>query len=131
MRDLAHHPATARHIALKLARHFVADAPPPDLVASLAATYTKTRGDLSAVYLTLVGSEAAWSPTLVKIRSPLEYFVALLRASGERPKPNAIMAALNAMGQPLWPDTQHAISRAETKDQAVSIAFLSPEFQRR
>ncbi|MEA2918695.1 MAG: hypothetical protein QOJ15_10776 [Bradyrhizobium sp.] len=185
LRDLAHHPATARHIALKLARHFVADAPPPDLVASLAATYTKTRGDLSAVYLTLIGSEAAWNPTLVKIRSPLEYFVALLRASGERPKPNAVMAALNAMGQPLWnpsgpngfpdtvdawasseglgtridvaslvanqtpgrtdprrfatetlgsllsPDTQHAISRAETKAQAVSIAFLSPEFQRR
>jgi uncharacterized protein (DUF1800 family) len=185
LRELAHHPATARHIALKLARHFVADAPPPELVASLAATYTKTRGDLSAVYLTLIGSEAAWNPNLVKIRSPLEYFVALLRASGERPKPNAIMAALNAMGQPLWnpsgpngfpdtvdawasseglatridvaslvanqapgrtdprrfaaetlgfllsPDTQHAISRAETKAQAVSIAFLSPEFQRR
>jgi uncharacterized protein (DUF1800 family) len=185
LRDLAHHPATARHIALKLARHFISDAPPPELVASLAATFLKTRGDLSAVYLTLIGSEAAWNPTLVKIRSPLEYFVALLRASGEKPKPNAIMAALNAMGQPLWnpsgpngfpdtvdawasseglgtridvaslvanqtpgrtdprrfatetlgsllsPDTQHAIARAETKSQAVSIAFLSPEFQRR
>jgi uncharacterized protein (DUF1800 family) len=185
LRDLAHHPATARHIALKLARHFVADAPPPDLVASLASTYTKTRGDLTAVYQTLIASEAAWNPTLVKIRSPLEYFVALLRASGERPKPNVVMARLNAMGQPLWnpsgpngfpdtvdawasseglatridvaslvanqtpgrtdprrfatetlgsllsPDTQHAISRAETKAQAVSIAFLSPEFQRR
>jgi uncharacterized protein (DUF1800 family) len=185
MRDLAHHPATARRIALKLARHFIADAPPPDLVASLAATYMRTRGDLSAVYQTLIASEAAWSPTLVKIRSPIEYLVALLRASGERPKPNVIMAALNAMGQPLWnpsgpngfpdtvdawasseglstridvaslvanqtpgrtdpgrfatetlgsllsPDTQHAISRAETKAQAVSIAFLSPEFQRR
>ncbi len=185
LRDLAHHPATARHIALKLARHFVADVPPPDLVASLAATYTKTGGDLSAVYQTLIASEAAWNPTLVKIRSPLEYFVALLRASGERPKPNVIMARLNAMGQPLWnpsgpngfpdtvdawasseglatridvaslvanqtpgrtdprrfatetlgsllsADTQDAISRAETKAQAVSIAFLSPEFQRR
>jgi uncharacterized protein (DUF1800 family) len=185
LRDLAHHPATARHIAFKLARHFIADAPPPDLIASLAATFLKTRGDLSAVYLTLIGSEAAWNPTLVKIRSPLEFFVALLRASGERPKPNAIMAALNTMGQPLWnpsgpngfpdtvdawasseglgtridvaslvanqtpgrtdprrfatetlgsllsPDTQHAIARAETKSQAVSIAFLSPEFQRR
>jgi uncharacterized protein (DUF1800 family) len=185
LRDLAHHAATARHIAFKLARHFVADAPPPDLVASLAATYMRTRGDLSAVYQTLIASEAAWSSSLVKIRSPLEYLVALLRASGERPKPNVIMARLNAMGQPLWnpsgpngfpdtvdawasseglgtridvaslvanqtpgrtdprrfatetlgsllsPDTQHAISRAETKAQAVSIAFLSPEFQRR
>jgi uncharacterized protein (DUF1800 family) len=185
LRDLAHHPATARHIAFKLARYFVADAPPPDLVASLAATYTKTRGDLSALYQTLIASEAAWNPNLVKIRSPLEYLTALLRASGERPKPNVIVAALNAMGQPLWNpsgpngfpdtldawasseglgtridvanlvagmtpgradpgrfaaetlgsllsrDTQHAISRAESKAQAVSIAFLSPEFQRR
>jgi uncharacterized protein (DUF1800 family) len=185
LRDLAHHPATARHIALKLARHFAADTPPPDLVASLAATFTKTRGDLAAVYQTLIMSEEAWNPRLVKIRSPLEYLVALLRASGERPKPNLIVGALNAMGQPLWnpsgpngfpdtvdawasseglgtrievaslvanvtpgrddprrfaaetlgallsPDTQHAIARAETKAQAVSIAYLSPEFQRR
>ncbi len=185
LRDLAHHPATAHHIALKLARYFVTDTPPPRLVANMAATYTRTRGDLSAVYQTLIGSDEAWDPKLVKIRSPLEYLVALLRASGERPKPNLIVGVLNAMGQPLWnpsgpngfsdtvdawasseglatridvanmvanmppgrvdprrfasdtlgallsPDTEHAISRAETKAQAVSIAFLSPEFQRR
>jgi uncharacterized protein (DUF1800 family) len=184
LRDLAHHPATARHISFKLARHFVADAPPPGLVSSMAATFVQTRGDLSAVYMTMIGSEEAWTPALVKIRSPLEFVVALLRASGERPKPNLVLGALNAMGQPLWnppgpngfPDTvdawasseglstridvanlvagglrqadprrlaadtlgpllssetKGAISRAETKPQAISIAFLSPEFQRR
>jgi uncharacterized protein (DUF1800 family) len=185
LRDLAHHPATAHHIALKLARYFVADEPPPALVARLTATFTQTRGDLSAVYQALIASDEAWNPQLVKIRSPLEYLVALLRASGDRPKPQQIVGTLNAMGQPLWnpsgpngfsdtvdawasseglgtridvanlianntpgrsdprsfaaqtlgallsPETRQAIARAETKDQAVSIAFLSPEFQRR
>jgi uncharacterized protein (DUF1800 family) len=185
LRALAYHPATAHHIALKLARYFVADVPPPTLVSAMADTFARTRGDLSAVYQTLLGSEDAWNPKLVKIRSPLEYMVALLRASGEHPKPNVIVGQLNAMGQPFWnpsgpngfadtvdawasseglgtridvanlianatpgradprrfadetlgalqsPDTRHAISRAETQTQAVSLAFLSPEFQRR
>ena len=41
--DLARHPATAQHIALKLARHFVADEPPPSLVAKLAKTFNDNR----------------------------------------------------------------------------------------
>ena len=39
--------------------------------------------------------------------------------------------ATETLGSLLSADTQDAISRAETKAQAVSIAFLSPEFQRR
>src|SRR3569833_693880 len=42
---LAAHPATATHIATKLVRAFVADMPPPDLVASLAKTFRESRGD--------------------------------------------------------------------------------------
>ena len=41
--DLAHHPATAKHIATKLARHFVADEPPPALVARLTQRFLDTR----------------------------------------------------------------------------------------
>ena len=44
--DLARHPATARHIATKLARHFVADEPPPALVDRLASRFMETEGDL-------------------------------------------------------------------------------------
>ena len=40
MHDLATSPHTARHIAVKLARHFVADDPPPALVASWSAPST-------------------------------------------------------------------------------------------
>ncbi|TWB14667.1 uncharacterized protein (DUF1800 family) [Rhizobium sp. ERR 1071] len=102
LRDLARHPATAQHIATKLVRHFVADTPPPGLVQTVAATFSKTDGDLSAVYRALVGSEEAWNPTLSKVRSPIEFMTALLRASGETPKPNVILGALTAMGQPFW-----------------------------
>ncbi|NEI71945.1 DUF1800 family protein [Rhizobium lusitanum] len=102
LRDLARHPATAQHIATKLVRHFVADIPPPALVQTVAATFSKTDGDLSAVYRALVSSEDAWNPTLSKVRSPLEFMAALLRASGETPKPNVILGTLTAMGQPFW-----------------------------
>ena len=55
--DLARHPATARHIAQKLARHFVADEPPPALVAKLEKTFSDTDGDLKEVAKTLVAAE--------------------------------------------------------------------------
>ncbi len=39
---LARHPSTAKFIATKLVRHFVADNPPPALVDRVAATFTKS-----------------------------------------------------------------------------------------
>ena len=46
--DIARHPSTANFIATKFARHFVADDPPPALVARLTDVFTKTDGDLKA-----------------------------------------------------------------------------------
>ena len=43
---LARHPATAKHVATKLARHFIADEPPPALVERLAKRFLDTEGDL-------------------------------------------------------------------------------------
>src|SRR6185503_14502695 len=43
---LAHHPSTAKFIATKLVRHFVSDTPPRALVDRVAATFTKTDGDI-------------------------------------------------------------------------------------
>ena len=62
LHDLARHPATARFISTKLARHFVADQPPPALVDRLAATYMRTEGDLAQVYRELIASPLAWNP---------------------------------------------------------------------
>ena len=54
--DLARYPATATHVATKLARHFVADEPPPPLVERLAKTFRDTDGDLKEVSKALVVS---------------------------------------------------------------------------
>src|ERR1700730_14805623 len=44
--DLARHPATALHVATKLARHFIADDPPFALVEVLRNKFIETDGDL-------------------------------------------------------------------------------------
>lgn len=132
LRDLARHPATAQHIATKLVRHFIADTPPPALVQTVSATFTKTDGDLSAVYRALIGSEEAWSPTLAKVRSPQEFMTALLRASGETPKPNVILGTLTAMGQPFWApagpngfaDTTDAWASSESLSMRMDVANM-------
>ncbi len=79
LQALALHPATAKHIATKLARHFVADDPPPALVARLAARYRSTDGDLGAVYRTLVEAPEAWDPQPLKLKTPEEFVISSAR----------------------------------------------------
>ena len=101
--DLAKHPATARHIAAKLARHFVADEPPPSLVDRLAKVFRETDGDLKAVAIALVDSDEAWATPLAKMRTPEQFLLAALRAIDRMPEdPGALLGPLNVMGMPLW-----------------------------
>jgi uncharacterized protein (DUF1800 family) len=79
LHDLARHPATARFVSTKLARHFVADEPPPALVDRLAATYLRTDGQLAEVYRELIASDAAWSPAPAKLKTPEEFVVSSAR----------------------------------------------------
>ena len=102
LRDLCRHPATATHIATKLARHFVADDPPPALVARLAQRFRDTDGHLGEVSKALIEAPEAWTPALAKMRSPNEYLCALVRATGVTMKPGLITGALSNMGQALW-----------------------------
>ncbi|SFN76467.1 Uncharacterized conserved protein, DUF1800 family [Mesorhizobium sp. NFR06] len=104
LNDIARHPATARHIAAKLARHFIADDPPPAAVARLAAVFTKTDGDLRSIALTLIDMPEAWSTPLAKLRSPFDYVVALRRAVGSTAgnEPQRSLRWLRALGEPLW-----------------------------
>jgi uncharacterized protein (DUF1800 family) len=78
---LAHHPSTARHLATKLARRFVADEPPQELVASAAAAYLAHDTAIVPVLQHIVASDAFWSSE-PKVRRPLELFVAALRSTG-------------------------------------------------
>jgi uncharacterized protein (DUF1800 family) len=100
MKDLAASPHTANHIATKLARHFVADDPPPVLVAKLQHTYLGTGGDLAELAKTLVMAPEAWSPQPVKFKTPYEFVVSSWRAADIAPQtlPD-IGQILNALGQ--------------------------------
>jgi len=77
--DLAHHTATAQHVAQKLARHFVADEPPPPLVAKLAKAFMDSDGNLKAVAKALVTADEAWTPARTKLKRPSEWIVSMLR----------------------------------------------------
>ena len=101
--DIARHPSTAKFIATKFARHFVADDPPPALVARLQDTFSKTDGDLRALATALVGSNEAWQAPLTKMRSPYEFLVASGRLLARNPEdPGRYLNGLNVLGQPLW-----------------------------
>ena len=101
--DLARHPSTANFIATKFVRHFVADDPPPALVARLRGIFVSTDGDLKALALGLVDSDEAWTAPLTKLRSPYDFLVASGRLLARVPEdPGAYLNNLNLLGQPLW-----------------------------
>jgi uncharacterized protein (DUF1800 family) len=184
--DIAHHPATAKFIATKFARHFVADDPLPALVARLQAVFGKSDGDLRALTSALLDSDEAWRAPLTKLRSPYEFLVATGRLLARIPDdPGPYLGSLNLLGQPLWspagpngfpdtnaawaapegmklrldisaqlasrvganidprdllefaaadaasPETRRTIERAESRQQALALLLMSPEFQRR
>jgi uncharacterized protein (DUF1800 family) len=118
--DFAHHPATAHHIAQKLAAHFVADEPPAALVAKLEQKFTDGGGDLKEVAKALVTADESWTPQRNKLKPPAVWIAAMLRLVDLRAvPPNAIgrvVGAQAALGEALWrppapngyPDTEAA-----------------------
>lgn len=79
LNDLAAHPATARHIAEKFARHFLADDPPATAIDTLAARFRASHGDLAALARAVIDLPAAWAEPQAKFKTPLELMVSLLR----------------------------------------------------
>jgi uncharacterized protein (DUF1800 family) len=170
-------------VAGKLARHFVADQPPPALVERLTRRFQNTDGDLKDLAATLVSAPEAWTPARTKLKRPGEWIVAGLRATGAEPDVGQVVQAHNLLGEPLWrppapngfsddsaawmdglaqrldianafarrfagrtepqalmdtafgplasAETRQAIGRAESREQAVALLLLAPEFQRR
>src|SRR5215468_3531393 len=182
--DLARHPATATHVAHKLARHFIADDPALVLIERLAKRFRDTEGDLKEMAKALVVAPEAWAMPRSKLKRPSEWIVGALRATGAsvtdvRP----IMQAQNLLGEPLWrppapngfadddatwldglsqrldvanqvalriapaadpnavfeetlapiasAETRRTIARAESRQQALALLLMAPEFQRR
>ena len=103
LRDLAAHPSTARHLATKLARHFVADDPPPELVDRLARAYVEHDGHLPAVYEALVSWDGAWQAEPRKFKQPHEFVYSAFRALEVTPgQPKALLAPFEVLGQRHW-----------------------------
>jgi uncharacterized protein (DUF1800 family) len=98
--DLAAKPQTAKFVCGKIARHFVADDPPPALVDRLTRSWITSGGDLAKVADTLVSSPEAWNPEPAKFKTPYEFLVSSWRAAGGSPRNVGVLAPpLNAMGQ--------------------------------
>jgi uncharacterized protein (DUF1800 family) len=116
--DLARHPATAQHVAEKLAAHFVADEPPPSLIAKLAKTFHDSGGNLKDVAKTLVTADESWTAQRQKLKPPAEWIAGVVRLSGTQAiiPIGRIMYAQATLGAPLWrppapngwPDTEAA-----------------------
>ncbi|HEX7721485.1 MAG TPA: DUF1800 domain-containing protein [Pyrinomonadaceae bacterium] len=102
---LATHPSTARFIATKLARRFISDDPPQSVVDRAAAVFLKTDGSIRETLRAIITSPEFFSTTAyrAKVRSPLEYVAAAMRAmnaetDGDRP----VLDLIGRMGQPLF-----------------------------
>ena len=116
---LAEHPSTARHICYQLAQFFVADAPPPTLVARLAARYRDTDGDLHAILQLLFASPEFRASLSApgKFKTPFQYVISSVRAAGlavDHTSP--LVGVLQRLGEPLYgcatPDDYKFIERA-------------------
>ena len=127
---LAAHPATHRHLARKLVRHFVADDPPEGAVARVAGVLAATGGDLKAAALAVVGIPEAWTP-LGKLRSPADFVVAMARALDLPPAGERMRGAMGTLGQgvmnaPLpngWPDTATDWAGPEAMMRRIDMAY--------
>jgi uncharacterized protein (DUF1800 family) len=111
---LARHESTHRHLATKLARHFVADDPPQALIDRLAQAFVRTAGHLPSVYGELVQAPQSWSTQASKLKSPEEFVVSTARLLriGEALAARSPDAGTAMMGQRIqaapspagWPD---------------------------
>jgi uncharacterized protein (DUF1800 family) len=116
---LARDPHTARFIATKLVRHFVADTADPGLVARAAATFQSTDGDIRQVMAVIVSGPELYRRATVraKVKTPYELVASTYRVLGALPDTAGRAVQLAAqLGQPLfghptpegWPDVADA-----------------------
>jgi uncharacterized protein (DUF1800 family) len=142
LRDLALHPATAHHIAVKLATHFISDQPPEDSVRRIETAFRDSGGGLMKVYEAIVDDSASWNPAPAKFRSPVEFVTAAMRAvSNEQIETldeqtvRGVIQSARAMGEmPFaapspkgWPDSESAWTGSEAILQRIEWANAAGE----
>ena len=186
LRDLSVKPETARFIATKLARHFIADNPPDSAVIQLGQAFMRSAGHLGTVSAELVKLKETWAGQPAKFKTPEEFRLSTLRGLGvEEARPRDLRGSFATLGQaPFsapspagWPDeaeawlgpdavkkrlewaqalaarsgnrvdprafldatlgpaagetTRRMVNGADSRGQGLTLALMSPEFQRR
>jgi uncharacterized protein (DUF1800 family) len=119
---LATSPATAHHISYELAQYFVADDPPSALVDRLAQRFLESDGDIKAVLQTLLTSAEFRDSVGDKYKTPYQYVLSSLRATGSRFRsPTPFLGMMEQLGMPLY--------LCETPDgyKNTKAAWLSPD----
>ena len=117
LRDLARHPSTAQFVATKLAIHFLSDTPSQQSIDALSRSFTANRGNLKAVYETLINLDEAWDAPQTKMKKPYEYIISscrLVSLPKDKLKFNLISQAAQQLGEPImqapspagWPEKQ-------------------------
>jgi uncharacterized protein (DUF1800 family) len=102
---LAHHSSTAKFIATKLVRHFVSDNPPAGLIDRVAATFTKSDGDIRETLRTIFFSPEFNSPEAyrAKVKRPFELTISAIRTlGGETTGGPQLHQWIARMGEPLY-----------------------------
>lgn len=119
--DLAVHPATARHVSGKIARHLIRDTPPPAVIEAMCQAWARTDGDLAAVYTALIRHPAAWDAQARKFKTPDDYLVSALRAGGalDDRRPQALATLLGRMGSRPSPRARPPASRTTRRSGAA------------
>jgi len=105
LKFLASQHATMHHVSAKLCARFVADDPPDGCIDAAVAAWQRTRGDIRAVLHAIFTSPDFWSAQAVrsKVKTPFEFVVSAVRATGVEPDDTPRLAQLVArLGEPLY-----------------------------
>ena len=97
---VATHASTARFLATKLCKRFIADEPAETAVAAVAQKFTESKGDIKATLRALFATPEFLSSAGGKMKRPFHYIVSALRVTnaqtnGDKP----VLQFLEKMGQ--------------------------------
>jgi uncharacterized protein (DUF1800 family) len=105
LKMLANSPKTANFVSMEMARHFVADNPPPALVQRMAQSFQSSGGDIRTVLKTMIYSPEFWSKETyrAKVKTPFELVATTARAmNAEVTITLPLSQWVGRMGEPLF-----------------------------
>ncbi len=132
---LAASPQTAHFVSYLLAQRFVADEPPPALVARLSEVYLANDGDIKAMLRALMASPEFNSRQYFrnKVKTPVEFIASAFRMTGTDPaNPGAMVNAIKTMGMPLYnalPPTGYYITADQWMNTTALVDRLNFAYQ--